>query len=127
MVITVHSKPGNASRTLIAAVIAGDDDAVGKLLKAGEADVNYADPATGFTALHIAAAQNAKAILKLLVSTGRCDFSIKDKKGRTPAVIAYVLGENPVFGRYLFAKQYAQGHADRPAGAPSQATTKKTG
>jgi ankyrin repeat protein len=69
-------------------------------------NINFAEPVQGFTALHIAAARNAAAIVRLLIATGKCDVSIKDKEGRTAARLAVVLADNPAVGRYLFDLEY---------------------
>ena len=88
------------------AIDRGDADKVKALLKDPALNVNYTEPAQGFTALHIAAARNSGAIVRLLIATGKCDVSLKDLKGRTAARLAVVLADNPVVGRYLFDLEY---------------------
>lgn len=88
------------------AVSRGDTDRVKAVLNDPALDINYAEPAQGFTALHIAAARNAGAIVRLLIATGKCDVMLKDKEGRTAARLAVVLADNPVIGRYLFDLEY---------------------
>lgn len=89
----------------------GDLDKVRGFLADRAIDINYAEPGTGLTALHLAAGRNAAAVVRLLVGTGKCDYSIKDAKGRTAATVAVVVGRNPAVGRYLFDLQYGCGIA----------------
>lgn len=97
------------------AVNTGDVEKVRTFLKDPKIDVNYVAPKTGLTALHIAAGRNALAVLKLLASSGRCDFTIKDAQGRTAAEVAVVIGDNPATGRYLFDRQSGGGIPDSPS------------
>ena len=93
------------------AVNIGDVDRVRLALGNAAIDINYAEPGTGLTALHIAAGRNAVAVLRLLIGTGRCDLSIKDAQGRTAAVVAVAVGRNPAVGRYLADLQHGAGVA----------------
>lgn len=93
------------------AVNIGDIDRVRRALNDGAIDINYAEPGTGLTALHIAAGRNALAVLRLLVSTGRCDLGRMDNQRRTAAVVAVVVGRNPAVGRYLADLQNGAGIA----------------
>lgn len=95
----------------LAAVNIGDIERVRRFLGNRAVDINYAEPGTGLTALHIAAARNAGAVMRLLVGTGKCDFKLKDAEGRTAATIAVVIGRNPAAGRYLFDLQHGSGVA----------------
>lgn len=94
----------------------GDDDGRGAgginnvaldSLRAG-ADVNYPDPATGLTALHYAAAYDKVNLLRLIVQVRSCDFTLKDRKGRTASTLAYEVAQNPVTARYLLIKEMRQ-------------------
>lgn len=100
-----------AHKIFLAAVNYGDVEKVRALLASAPIDVNYVEPETGFTASHIAAGRGAGAVIKLLAATGRCDFSIKDRTGRTAATIAVTVGRDPALGRYLFDLQYGCGVA----------------
>ncbi|MBM6395305.1 ankyrin repeat domain-containing protein [Ochrobactrum anthropi] len=93
------------------AVNIGDVDKVRQFLANPAIDINYAEPGTGLTALHIAAGRNAVAVLRLLVRTGRCDLGIRDAQGRTAAVVAVTVGRNPAVGRYLADLQHRAGIA----------------
>ncbi|KAB1085060.1 ankyrin repeat domain-containing protein [Neorhizobium galegae] len=95
----------------LAAVNIGDIDRVRRFLGNRAIDINYAEPGTGLTALHIAAARNAGAVMRLLVGTGKCDFKKKDADGRTAATVAVIIGRNPATGRFLFDLQYGSGVA----------------
>ena len=115
-----------ANREFLAAVDIGDIDKVRRYLKDPAVNINYAEPETGLTALHIAAGRNAGAVMRLLVSTGKCDYTLKDTEGRTAATVAVVVGRNPAAGRYLFDLQYGCGiavprRAARGGGAAQEA------
>lgn len=96
-------------RQFLEAVDYGDTAKVREFLKDKQLDVNYADPRDGFTALHLAAARNAIAVLKLLLSTGRCDVSLLDHQQRTAANVAFVLANNAAVARYLRRLQHGSG------------------
>lgn len=93
------------------AVNIGDVDKVRQALGNAAIDVNYAEPGTGLTALHIAAGRNAVAVLRLLVRTGRCDLGVRDAQARTAAKVAVTVGRNPAVGRYLADLQHGAGIA----------------
>lgn len=88
------------------AINRGDIDKVRKFLQDPKIDVNFIEDGTGLTALHIAAARNATAILRLLVATGRCRFDLKDGQGRSAARLAMIVANNPAVSRYLYDLQY---------------------
>jgi len=98
-------------RGFLAAVNIGDLEKVRRYLNDPAININYAEPGTGLTALHIAAGRNAGAVMRLLVGTGKCDYALRDAEGRTAATIAVVVGRNPVAGRYLFDMQHRSGIA----------------
>jgi len=93
------------------AVNIGDVDKVRQALGNAAIDINYAEPDTGLTALHIAAGRNAVAVLRLLVGTGRCDLGARDAQGRTAATVAVTVARNPAVGRYLADLQHGAGIA----------------
>ena len=93
------------------AVNIGDLERVRQSLGNPAIDINYAEPGTGLTALHIAAGRNAVAVLRLLTATDRCDLGIKDAQGRTAVVVAVTVGRNPAVGRYLADLQHGSGIA----------------
>lgn len=104
------------------AVNIGDVDKVRQFLSNTTIDINYAEPGTGLTALHIAAGRNAVAVLRLLVGTGRCDLGIRDAQGRTAAVVAVTVGRNPAVGRYLADLQHGAGIAVPAQRRPDEQT-----
>lgn len=74
-------------------------------------DVNYQHPFTGQTALHIASAAQARAVIRILLTVDRCDFLIRDTKGRLPSEMAYLYGEDPALARLLGNKERKQAEA----------------
>lgn len=73
--------------------------------------VNYQDPETEETALHIAAAGGARKVLRALISTGDCDFLLRDRRGRLASEMAYLHGNDPAVARLLGIKERRQGDA----------------
>lgn len=90
----------------------GDDKTLRKLIGDGVA-VNARDPATGGTALHYAAANGARPALRVLVNSGRCDFMIRDKKGRLASELAGAYGRDPAMARLLLRKEVEQARTQR--------------
>lgn len=91
--INVDSKPNNKEETaLILAARLGNKTIVDKLLKSG-ANVNLTDKA-GYTALHWAGERGhvPTGVMESLVAHPDIDFSIKDTKGRTAALVAQGAG-----------------------------------
>lgn len=86
----------------------GRADVVGRWLDEGFTAVNYAEPETGLTALHYAAARNAVPVLKRLVASGQCNYALRDRKGRTAATLAIEVADNPAIGRYLYDLEFRQ-------------------
>lgn len=89
-----------AERGNTAKIIAGLDEGY---------SVNYQDPQTEETALHIAAAGGARKVLRALISTGECDFLIRDRRGRLASEMAYLHSNDPVAARFLGVKERKQG------------------
>lgn len=87
------------------AVDRGDIEKVRKFLQDPKIDVNFIEDRTELTALHIAAARNATAILRLSSPPG-CRFDIKDGQGRSAARLAMIVANNPAVSRYLYDLQY---------------------
>ncbi|WP_323130961.1 ankyrin repeat domain-containing protein [Sinorhizobium medicae] len=106
---------GTQNLSFIAAAKEGDVRGVVEAVKSGLVDINFADPETGFTALHYAAAYNAVPLLRFLVRSARCDFTLADRKGRTAASLAYEVAENSVTGRFLLRKEMQQRRAQQQA------------
>jgi len=67
---------------LLQAARDGDPVTVRRLAGEASTPVNFQDPRTGATALHYMAAYRARPALRELLKSGRCDFLIRDKKGR---------------------------------------------
>ncbi len=78
----------------------GDDQKIKAFIKQG-VPVTYQDTTTGKTALHAAAATQARDVIRVFLSAGErlpareygiveCDFLIRDNKGRLPSELAYL-------------------------------------
>lgn len=77
-------------------------------------DVNYIDPETGYSPLHYAVILGSRPLVRALAATGQCDFLQRDGQGRTAATIAVTVADDPVLGRYLYERQYAQEQIEGP-------------
>lgn len=88
--------------------------ALKRFKKLTEVDVNYIDPDTGFSILHHAALLGSRPLVKALAASGQCDFLQRDWRGRTAATIAVTVADDPVLGRYLYDRQYAQEQVEGP-------------
>ncbi len=111
--------------TFLLAVRNADIDSVRRMLDDGFDRIDYADPATGMTALHIAAALNARQIVQLLIATGKCNIAARDKQGRTAATLAIEVADNPALGRYLYALLAQQNPTAEPVGSKGQNTRRQ--
>lgn len=74
--------------------------------------VNYQDPETGDTALHLVAAHQARKALRVLLATGECNFLLRDGQGRLSSEVAYLDGRDPAVSRLLGIKEKKQGAAE---------------
>ena len=88
----------------------GDDWEIRVFIEGGFS-VNHQDPHTGSTALHKAAASQARDVIRELLRTGGCDFLIRDNKGRLPSEMAYLYGHDPALARLLGNKERKQAEA----------------
>lgn len=95
------------ARRFFAAVERGDAITVLAYIRIGY-DVNKKRERLGDTALHIAAARNAKDVLKVLIESRQCDFLIRDNRGRLASEMAYLFGDNPAAARLLGNKERQQ-------------------
>lgn len=82
----------------------GDDQRLMQFLDEG-ADVNYADPVSGFTALHYAASRDARRVLKVLIARSELEYLVKDGRDRLPSALAFEIADNPVIGTFLMKKE----------------------
>ncbi|MNF96982.1 Ankyrin repeats (3 copies) [compost metagenome] len=70
-------------------------------------DVNAQDK-FGMTALHYAAATGFRPCIRLLVNSGRCNYLLKDNKGRLASELAYEWGRDYAVGLLLQKKEVRQ-------------------
>ena len=88
----------------------GDDIRIAAIIDEGF-PVNYQDKRNGETALHYAAATDARDVVRVLVESGRCDYLIRDIWGRLPSELALVHGDDPALARLLRIKERKQAQA----------------
>jgi len=88
----------------------GDPEGLQSVLDKGF-PINFRDPQTGATALHILASGGARPALRVLLRAGGCDFLVRDYKGRLASELAYLYGRDPAMARLLGNKERIQGEA----------------
>ena len=88
----------------------GNPIEVGAFIKHGF-PVDYQDPQTGQTALHIVAACQARKALRVLLKSKECDFLLRDNQGRLASEMAYLYGRDPAVARLLSIKERKQAEA----------------
>lgn len=70
--------------------------------------VNFEDPETNETALHLVAASGAKQAMHVILQYDDCDYLHKDKAGLLPSQKAFRLANDPVITRLLVQKEKRQ-------------------
>jgi hypothetical protein len=70
------------------ACVDGKKEVLQKMLKQSGLDVNWAEPQTGWTAVHLAAAQGHDKCLLMLIQYGGADLSKTNKSGSAPIHVA---------------------------------------
>ncbi|QYZ64674.1 MAG: hypothetical protein HPY30_00900 [Gammaproteobacteria bacterium (ex Lamellibrachia satsuma)] len=85
----------------------GNADKVKEIEKTGF-PVNFKDPIHGMTALHYAASSSAKEVVRELVNSKKCDYLLRDQKGRTALDLSYEFGRHRSVERLLLNKTIGQ-------------------
>ena len=80
-------KDGRQETALMVACRADNPDIVERLLQVPELDINYQDE-DGDTAAHGASINGQTWCIRMMAKTGRVDWNIRDKYGRTPLTYA---------------------------------------
>lgn len=70
--------------------------------------INYQDRRNGETALHYAAASDARRVVVTLLATDACNYLLRDNWGRLPSELAYLYGRDPALARLLAIKERKQ-------------------
>jgi hypothetical protein len=91
-------------QNLLSAAQAGDRSRFFYAVQQG-ADINYADPRSGFTALHYAAARQIRWLINALVKHDNLNYLAKDRKRRLPSVLAFEIAGNAVIGTLLMKRE----------------------
>lgn len=111
--VLLSPKPGKSEdvqalgREFLSACERGNPETLKIFFDAGM-DVNFQDPRTGQTALHISGAARAHKAVRALLATKKCDFLIRDNKGRLSSEIAYLYGNDPELAELLGNKEKEQ-------------------
>ena len=108
-----HSQPSRNAKarrigglTLIRSLRQHEVSLVAELIALG-VDVNVQDE-RGNTALHYAAALGARPSIRLLVNSGRCNYLLRNKRGRYAYQLALISARDPAVARLLIKKQLQQ-------------------
>jgi len=70
--------------------------------------MDYRDPETGGTLLHVAAAYGVRRIIRLILKQDATNYLMRDFKGRHPSELAYEVARDFVLGRFLMKKEIQQ-------------------
>ncbi|CAD0261113.1 ankyrin repeat domain-containing protein [Pseudomonas umsongensis] len=98
---------GGSHMTLINCVKRGYARSAKLRIDEDDVNVNEQDE-LGMTALHYAAAFGARQCVRILVSSGKCDYLIKDHCGRYASELAFSCGKDYAVGVLLSKKQIKQ-------------------
>ena len=82
-----------------------------KIFVEEEYPLDYQDPLTGETVLHILAAGRARKALRAVLKSNKIDYLLRDSKGRLASEMAYIYGRDPVVARLLRIKERKQAEA----------------
>lgn len=107
---TLRKQLPRLGREFLRAAERGNPRTLGIFLDKGM-DINYQDSDSGQTALHAAAAAQARYAVRLLIAQDSCDFLLRDKQGRLPSELAYLYGRDPALARLLGNKERKQARA----------------
>jgi hypothetical protein len=75
------------------------------------APVNYFDRSDQAGVLHYIAAYGARPSLRVMLKSGRCDFLLRDGRGRLPSELAREFGHDDAMARLLLIKEMRQAQA----------------
>ncbi|MCB9989305.1 MAG: ankyrin repeat domain-containing protein [Rhodospirillales bacterium] len=73
-----------------------------------EVGINERLPGSGGTILHLAAALDARDMLRELIQEKDCDFLARDNQGRLASELAFIEGNDPAVARLLRIKERKQ-------------------
>lgn len=91
-----------------------------EVVRNGSADMQYwlarganpnAQDEEGMTPLHHAAALGSRVCIRALVNSGKCDYLIRDNRGRYAFELAIEWARDYAVARLLMKKQLQQAHA----------------
>ncbi|MBS9405471.1 hypothetical protein KG088_17850 [Halomonas sp. TRM85114] len=99
-------------REFLQTVERGNPKTVDAYLEAGM-PINYQDPVTKQSALHVAAAARAREAIRVLAKYPDCNYILRDRHGRLPSELAYVFGGDTALSRYLTIKEFKQAKSER--------------
>ena len=91
---------GMDNKRFFAAAMNGDACVIKSYLESNW-DANLQDSETGLTALHYAASCGAEEVVDILLSNDTTDVLLKDKKGRLPSEMAFLIAKNDSLGDRL--------------------------
>lgn len=94
------------------AVERGRSEEVLRMINQEGVPVDYQDPVTGKSALHVAATSCARPVVLALINTGKCNYLLRDKKGRLASEMAFVYGDDPALARLLRIKEVKQAESE---------------
>ena len=108
--IDTFNKHMRAGKEFLKAAKRGDAAKLQRLIDQ-DAPVNFIDATDKATALHYVAAYDARPALRVLLASGKCNFLIRDRRGRLPSEIAREYGQDRAMARLLLIKEMRQAQA----------------
>ena len=90
--------------------------------------INAKDEHIGVTALHIAAADGNKSLVEFLIKQPACQLDVEDAAGRTPAMLAFLIGRDDIVGLLASAtSRELQAQFPELRNAPQRAKSRSSG
>lgn len=106
--------PRELVREVMRAAREDDQAMIEKYLAAGF-PINFQEHDTGHTLLHSAAAGTARGVIKFLEATGKCDFTVNNRKGYLASDVAYHVADDYELAQELQTFEHANDEAQNPS------------
>ncbi len=106
----MHAMNNELGKKFIQSLMDYDPHAIADCINA-DVDINYQDPETGMTALHLAVARQMVDVLKILFNREDLVYLVQDKNGKFPSQLAYEIVGNATLGERLMKRERQEAEA----------------